>query len=70
MPIDEFANEFGVEVIKGDFDTVGGMVVTKLGKIPAFNDVISFKGFNLRVTEKDGHKIKTFFAKKTNPNNS
>lgn len=70
MPIDEFANEFGVKVAKGDFDTVGGMVVTKLGKIPAFNDIINFEGFNLQVTEKDGHKIIMFLVQKTNPNNS
>jgi putative hemolysin len=70
MPVDEFANEFGVKVARGDFDTVGGMVVTKLGKIPAFNDIINFEGFNLQVTEKDGHKIMMFLAQKTNPNNS
>lgn len=52
MPIDEFADEFGVEVKEGDFETVGGLLVTELGKIPARNEKFDFNGFSLKVDRK------------------
>jgi putative hemolysin len=70
MPVDEFANEFGVNVVKGDFDTVGGMVVTKLGKIPAIDDIVNFNEFSLKVTEKDGHRIRKLLAFKIDKGSS
>jgi magnesium and cobalt transporter len=65
MPVDEFANEFGVKIKEGDFETVAGMIITKLGKIPAKNEVIHFDGFYLKILDKDGHRIKTILAFKT-----
>ena len=64
MPVDEFANEFEVRVEVGDFETVGGMVIAKMGRIPAQNEKLSFDGFSLEVIEKDGHRIKTLVAHK------
>ncbi len=64
MPIDEFADEFNVEVEEGEFDTVGGMLATMVGKIPAKGDVYDFKGFSLEVWKKDGHRIQTLIARK------
>ena len=64
MPVDEFANEFGVKIMEGDFETVAGMVITKLGKIPAKNELVDFGAFSLTVIEKDGHKITTLTARK------
>jgi len=64
MPVDEFANEFGVTVGEGEYHTVGGMVVTRLGAIPAIDEVINFDGFSLKVLEKDGHKISMLLAQK------
>jgi putative hemolysin len=64
MPVDEFANEFGVEVGEGEFHTVSGLVVTKLGAIPAINTKVVFKDFTLTVLDKDGHKITKLLAEK------
>jgi len=69
MPVDEFANEFGVEIEEGEFETVGGMVITKLGRIPSKEEVIEFNGFSLKVNKKDGHRINSFMATRTKPNN-
>ena len=62
MPVDEFAFAFDVTVREGDYGTVGGMLVTKLGKIPAKGEVVQCDGFSLKVIEKDRHKIKTLLA--------
>ena len=67
MPVDEFANEFDVQILDGDFETVGGLIITKLGRIPAKNEVIDFKGFSLKISEKDGHRIKTLIAQRIKP---
>ena len=64
MPVDEFANEFGVKTEEGEFETVAGMIITKLGKIPAKDELIDFGIFSVAVIEKDGHKIKTVIARK------
>ncbi|MCP4581325.1 MAG: HlyC/CorC family transporter [candidate division Zixibacteria bacterium] len=64
MPVDEFANEFDVKIEEGDYETVAGMVIAKLGRIPAKNELIDFNKFSLEVYEKDGHKIKTLIAQK------
>jgi putative hemolysin len=64
MPVDEFANEFGVQVGEGEFHTVSGMVVTKLGTIPRINATVAFDGFSLTILEKDGHKITELLAEK------
>lgn len=64
MPIDEFADEFNVEVEEGEFDTVAGMLVTGLGKIPARGEIYNFKDFSLEVKEKEGHRIKTLIARR------
>lgn len=67
MPIDEFANEFGVEVEDGEFDTVGGMIVTSLGRIPSRGEKISYSGYTLEVLDKDGHRITSVAAEKLPP---
>jgi len=64
MPIDEFANEFDVKIESGDFETVGGMIATKLGRIPSKNDVVDFGKFSLKVIEKENHRIKLILASK------
>ena len=68
--MDEFAAEFGVEISEGDFETLSGMVITKLGRIPALNEVVEFKGFSLKVIEKEGHRLKTLIAEKIKPKKS
>jgi putative hemolysin len=65
MPVDEFADEFGVKIVKGDFDTVAGMVVTRLGSIPPIQAKVQFDGFTLTVLDKEGHKITELLAEKT-----
>jgi len=69
MPVDEFANEFGVVIEEGEFETVGGMVITKLGRIPSKEEIIEFNGFSLKVNTKDGHRINSFMATRTKSNN-
>jgi putative hemolysin len=64
MPVDEFANEFGVRIEKGEYHTIAGMVVTRLGSIPPIQARIQFEGFVLTVLDKDGHRVTELLAER------
>jgi len=49
---------FDVEVAEGDFDTVGGLIINRLGKIPAPNDTVDVDGLRLRVLSVTGRRIR------------
>ncbi len=40
-----------------DVDTVGGLVMTLLGRMPKVGDVVEYQGFRFEVTEIDGHGV-------------
>lgn len=42
-----------------DVDTVGGLVMTLLGRLPKVKDVVSYKGFRFEVLSVDGHSVET-----------
>ncbi|MPZ49845.1 MAG: DUF21 domain-containing protein [Dehalococcoidia bacterium] len=41
-----------------DFDTVGGLVFTNLGRMPAVGDEVTANGLKLHVLAVDGHRVK------------
>lgn len=40
-----------------DVDTVSGLIMTLLGRLPKLGDVVAYKGFRFEVTEIDGHGV-------------
>ncbi len=60
LPVDEFANFFQVELPadeEADYDTVGGLVVTRLGRIPQAGDVLEIPSYRLEVVDMDGLRV-------------
>ena len=47
----------GVELAGQDYDTVGGFVMTRLGRIPVRDDTVEVAGYTFRVTKMDGRRI-------------
>jgi len=47
LPIDE------------EYDTIGGLIYTRLGRVPANNDYVLEGGLELRVMKMDGHRIRS-----------
>lgn len=47
--IDETARDTGLELPEGDYDTVGGLVMATLGRVPKPGDVIEVAGTRVRV---------------------
>ena len=58
MPVDDFSEKFGVAVEGDGFDTVGGLLFTRLGKIPGVGDRVVENGLELRVMTTIGRRVK------------
>ena len=58
MPVDTFNAEFGTAINPEGFDTLGGLLYSRLGKIPAVGDVVSENGLRLQVITTTGRRIK------------
>jgi len=52
--IDETERDTGIALPEGDYDTVGGLVMATLGRVPEPGDVVEVDGARLRVRTLDG----------------
>ena len=58
MPVDEFNAEFNTDISPEGFDTLGGLLYARLGKIPEPGDVVNENGLRLQVITTTGRRIK------------
>jgi len=68
MPVEDFEKRFGAQLTdderEADIDTVGGLVFTIAGRVPARGEVISHSsGVEFRVLEADARRIRRLRAK-------
>lgn len=56
-PIDEFNNIVGTHFDTDEFDTIAGIIMNKLGKIPRQGDEIVLDGWLFRVLRSDNRRI-------------
>ncbi|HUH08135.1 MAG TPA: hemolysin family protein [Egibacteraceae bacterium] len=54
---DQLREEIGVELPEGEWETVAGLVIAQLGRLPELGDETAVEGLRLRVTRLDGHRI-------------
>jgi putative hemolysin len=57
LNLDEFAEQTGVALPEGPYETVAGFLVASLGRLPAEGDHVDLDGHKLTVTELDGRRI-------------
>ncbi|MCH1865621.1 hemolysin family protein [Nocardioides sp. CFH 31398] len=57
LTIEEFAEHTGVELADGDYETVGGYVAQRLGRLAARGDVVPADDHELVVTAMDGRRV-------------
>ena len=55
--IDDFNEYFGCNLTVGKYDTVGGLVMQKVGKIPQQGEEVELAPFLFKVLRSDGRKI-------------
>ena len=52
---------------EADFQTVGGFVVTRLGRIPSAGDYFDWAGWRFEVVDMDRHRVDKILVAKTPP---
>lgn len=62
---DEVAAVAGLEMPDGPYDTLGGLVMARLGRMPVKGDVVELEGWRLSVTELDGRRVDRVLAQET-----
>jgi CBS domain containing-hemolysin-like protein len=54
---DELLDEVGLAMPEGPYDTLGGLVMARLGRLPKKGDTVEVDGWVLRVTALDGRRV-------------
>ena len=57
LNLEDFAEETGVELPEGPYETAAGFLVSRLGALPAIGDHADVEGYRLTVAELDGRRI-------------
>jgi len=71
LEVEKLAEHFDVPVPEGEFESVGGLVIHLLGKIPKVNDKVSFQDLELTVQSGDSRRIgKILVQRKPSPSPS
>jgi magnesium and cobalt transporter len=65
--IPDFNNHFNSSFSNEDFDTVGGLVMGKFGRLPKRGESISIDGFVFQVLRADSRKIHSLMVDKPKP---
>jgi hemolysin (HlyC) family protein len=55
--IADFNNAFGTQYNEQDFDTIGGLVLSRFGRMPKRGEQLSFDGLNFRVLRSDSRRL-------------
>jgi putative hemolysin len=56
--VDELEELFGVKLEEGDFDSVGGLILSHLGKMPTTGEEVRVDGLVVRILAVSGRRIK------------
>ena len=67
MGIDELEELFGVKVEEGDFDSVGGFILSHLDKMPTAGEEVRVDGLVVRILAVSGRRIKRVRVIKEEP---
>ncbi len=68
LEVKKLTEHFDVPVPEGEFESVGGLVIHLLGRIPKVNDKVSFENLEMTVQSGDSRRIgKILVSRKTSP---
>lgn len=57
MDVDDFGERFETELPRGEYNTVGGFVMTRLGEVPEKGTELVWNGLLFRVSGVEGHRV-------------
>ncbi len=65
--IEDFNRHFGSELSDEDYDTVGGLVMYELGRLPRRGESVSYGGFRFKVLQADRRRLHTLEVTRAPP---
>ena len=57
LRLDEVRSETDLDLPPGEYETVGGYVLSRLGRVPEVGDEVAHDGWWLRVRRVDGRRV-------------
>ena len=70
MPADEMAEQLGIVLPdKRDYETVAGLVIGELQRLPAVGEKVETLGWRFEVVDLDGRRIDKILASRVDPSN-
>jgi magnesium and cobalt transporter len=60
--IGDFNTAFGTDFSDAEYDTVGGLVIQQLGRLPKRNEVVQFDGLRIQVLRADSRRVHTLLV--------
>ncbi len=57
LNLDDFAEQTGIRLPEGPYETVAGFVIAALGEVPTPGDAVEIPQYTIAVTEMDGRRI-------------
>jgi magnesium and cobalt transporter len=61
--VEELEERFGISFAERDFDTVGGLIVTGFGRVPAVGETLTVQGVEFEVLDADRRRIRLVRAR-------
>lgn len=65
--IEEFNEYFKTDLLDEEYDTVGGLVIHELGRMPRRGESVSVDGFHFRVVQADRRRVHTLEVLRQDP---
>ncbi|HEX5214156.1 MAG TPA: hemolysin family protein [Vicinamibacterales bacterium] len=67
VAISEMAERLGVEIDEGEFETVGGWVLTRVGRVPVVGEHFGSDGLDVEIVEADRRRIHKVRIRRQSP---
>jgi CBS domain containing-hemolysin-like protein len=67
MPLADLGDRLGLDLADEPYDTVGGMVFGRLGRLAQVGDAVDIEGYRFTVTAVDGRRVAQVKAKRLTP---
>jgi magnesium and cobalt transporter len=70
MNVEELGDYLGIDLPEGDFESVGGFVISLTGRVPSIGERVVFRGLEVEVEASNSRKIDQVRIRKLDINSS
>jgi Mg2+/Co2+ transporter CorC len=57
--ISEFEERFEIEMLRGAYDTIGGLIIHLMGRVPRIGEEVEYEGLIMKIAAGDEKRIVT-----------